>query len=977
MLDKGVSVSHYKILGPIGAGGMGEVYLAEDTRLGRQVAVKFLLPEVANDEDRLQRFILEAKAASSLNHPNILTIYEIGEFEGAHYISAEYVKGETLRQRTKRGEMSLDDALGIAQQIANALSAAHGAGIVHRDIKPENLMIREDGIVKVLDFGLAKLLGDVAAAPSESEDSTRVKFATEPGTIVGTTAYMSPEQARGKVLDARSDIFSLGIVLYELFAGTLPFKGESTLDIISSILKDDPPGIRQFSPDLPRQLERIVDKTLRKDREQRYQHVRDLEIDLQDLREELKFEGKLNKSAATTIRAGAGKTTSTDLRSAFATGISKTKVFTLLHAFIFLLAVAVIGGAVWYLMPAKSGPANKTYKSVEVASWNSAPGELFSHARFSPDGRMIAFASTKSGTKNIWVTQTGSTEAIKVTDDAFSNTDPVWSPKGDEIAYFSDRGAAGAGGNVTGIWRVSALGGTPKMLGQLSDRNVELRRWAASGKIYYELKKDLYSLDVSSGASLKVTSLGASSVSFINIGADERSIVYAELDNKRWRILSGAIDTDKTTEIAKGEGQIDGLVWLSDKGRIFYSASVDGVLQVFGCEMRSGKSTRITSSETDASVVDASQEGRSILFSSAKEESNLWRVSVSDAQEQPLARDLNSKLWPAVSPDGTRVAFQSEKDMSLGNHLFDGAIMVKPVKARDDGERPTPLVEHGFLPTWSPDGSAIAFLRDNAGKKELFSINPNGGGERRLGSGTISTAGYSVSPYNYTQTTGFSWSPDSSSIAFISEAGGTTNVVVVQVKDGTERSLTANADNGLLYACPMWSPDGKQIAVTLRTKSTATTKESVALKVIDASTGTSADVFRSEQVVRLIGWSADNAGLILAEAEKLSGLPPETTLKRVALGGGAEKPLANLKNAYYYNIFLASDLKSIAFAARNEDKDDLWVVPAPGGTARRITNNNDSGLYYSRLSWFRDGTSIAFGKQTRFSLLSMISDIEW
>ena len=263
MPNAGENISHYKIISAIGAGGMGEVFLAEDTKLERRVALKILLAEVADDEERVRRFVQEAKAASALNHPNILTVFEVGTFNDSQYIATEYIKGKTLRHRMRESSMSLDEALGIALQVATALAAAHEAGIIHRDIKPDNIMIRDDGVVKVLDFGLAKLT-EKNVETAEAEAETRAQFNTEPGMIMGTAAYMSPEQARGHTLDPRSDIFSLGIVLYELFTSKRPFDGESHLDVISSILKDEPTALRLAAPVLPRQLERIVDKTLRK-----------------------------------------------------------------------------------------------------------------------------------------------------------------------------------------------------------------------------------------------------------------------------------------------------------------------------------------------------------------------------------------------------------------------------------------------------------------------------------------------------------------------------------------------------------------------------------------------------------------------------------------------------------------------------------------------------------------------------------------
>ncbi|MCA1589536.1 MAG: protein kinase, partial [Acidobacteria bacterium] len=287
------SFAHYEIVSPIGSGGMGEVFLARDTKLDRQVALKFLNEKFSQEESLLNRFIQEAKAASALNHPNILTVYAIDEHEGRHYMSAEFIDGKTLRERMK-SRLTFDETLSIMVQTAEALSAAHQAGIVHRDIKPENIMIRSDGYVKVLDFGLAKLT-EINSSGGEEETKKLVK--TNPGVVMGTVTYMSPEQARGKPTDARSDVFSFGIVLYEMLTGKVPFTGETMTDVLSSIISSEPPTITRIAPHLPRELQRIVQKTLKKKRDQRYQSTRDLLVDLKELRDELQLEAKLDQTA--------------------------------------------------------------------------------------------------------------------------------------------------------------------------------------------------------------------------------------------------------------------------------------------------------------------------------------------------------------------------------------------------------------------------------------------------------------------------------------------------------------------------------------------------------------------------------------------------------------------------------------------------------------------------------------------------------
>src|SRR5688500_2789472 len=292
-------ISHYRILEKLGAGGMGEVYLAEDIKLGRKVAIKVLSKEFTTNRDRLNRFEQEACSASALNHPNILTIHEVGEDNGSHFIATEYIDGKTLRSHMAGTALEAREFLVIPVQVARAIEEAYGAGIVHVDIKPDNIMVRRNGYVKVLDFGLAKLTEDATdRTPSDGEASTRVLVQTDAGVVMGTSHYMSPEQARGKPVDVRSDIWSLGVVIYEMVAGRTPFSGETSTDVIVAITQKEPPPLARFASNVPAELEWIVNKTLRKDRDERYQTIKELLTDLRRVKQRLEFETELERSSS-------------------------------------------------------------------------------------------------------------------------------------------------------------------------------------------------------------------------------------------------------------------------------------------------------------------------------------------------------------------------------------------------------------------------------------------------------------------------------------------------------------------------------------------------------------------------------------------------------------------------------------------------------------------------------------------------------
>src|SRR5262245_28281831 len=327
----GRSISHYQVLSLLGAGGMGEVYLAQDTNLGRKVALKLLPPAFTRDQERVRRFEREARSASALNHPNILTIYEVGVVGETHFIATEFIDGQTLRERLRGGRLELSEALDIGAQIANALSAAHEAGIVHRDIKPENVMVRRDRLVKVLDFGLAKLseqrlVEQSTVADGGIEDKAKVSTAT--GVVMGTVSYMSPEQARGQKVDRRTDIFSLGVVIYEMIAGRRPFEGATMSDVIAALLTAEPPPLRQHCAVATAELERVVGKCLAKDREARYQSAEELLAELNTLWPGSQEE----KGAATRGTVGAG-----------------TRLALWRRPVIVAIAITLIVGLAWFL----------------------------------------------------------------------------------------------------------------------------------------------------------------------------------------------------------------------------------------------------------------------------------------------------------------------------------------------------------------------------------------------------------------------------------------------------------------------------------------------------------------------------------------------------------------------------------------------------------------------------------------------------
>jgi Tol biopolymer transport system component len=696
---------------------MGVVYKAEDTKLGRTIALKVLPPERVADPSRKRRFIQEARAASALNHPNIITIHDIDEADGVHFIAMECVQGKTLDRLIARRGMRVNEALKYAVQIAAALAKAHSAGIVHRDLKPTNVMVTDDGLVKVLDFGLAKLTEPVPT--SDAETAATRELATEEGTIVGTVGYMSPEQAEGKPVDARSDIFSFGSVLYEMLTGERAFRGETKASTIAAILREEPKPLSQAAQGLPRELERLVKRCLRKDPAHRFQHMDDLKVALEELKEE-------SDSGELAEAVGAGLARPRDRAVPY-------KRVALAATVVIALALTVAG---WYWL-GRSRPVLEE-SPLTAVPLTSLPGLELDPA-LSPDARRVAFIWNGPARNNfdVYVREIGSEEMVRVTKDPAPEYHPVWSPDGTHIAFLRRQGKG------AGLFLVPASGGQEHQLAEISEFSRLYKEelwsfymdWSPDGRFLAVTDRSpdrqgwsLYLISLETGQKRVLTT--TDSLRIIDrvpaFSPDGRTLAFLRGDFTPGAdlliqiISSEGASIGPPKAIMKGAGR-NPLCWMPGGQEL-----VVGDQRVSVSNSRTRPLGLPAKNPADAQI---SIRGTRLVFSDPEFREHLFRVSLtgtSRAQPAPYLSSMRGETALAFAPDGRRVAFTSYRS-------GQGFIWVCNSDGSGCHELPPPQGSpYASSPSWSPDGRRLAFDAGIGGQFHVYISAPDAGTVRLL-----------------------------------------------------------------------------------------------------------------------------------------------------------------------------------------------------------------------------------------------------
>ena len=924
-LSVGQVVKHYQVIGPIGEGGMGEVYLAKDTILGRRVALKVLPEYVGRDPDRLRRFKQEARSASTLNHPNVCVIHEIGETEdGRPFIAMEHIEGVTLRQRMNEREMKLGEALDIAGQVADALTAAHEARIVHRDIKPENIMIRRDGYVKVFDFGLAKLTEQ--RHHSESATMSTLLVNSSPGTVMGTAAYMSPEQARGVPVDERTDIWSLGVVLYEMVSGHPPFTGQTPTDVVVAIVERDPPSLSQYLPGTPAELERIVRKALRKDTEQRYQIVKEMAIDLRSMRKDLETDSQLFRSlapslipaTATVLGAPAGATTGADrapdtdpmqaLRVTTVADRSSPGVGSPVRFGVAALIVALLaaGGLVIYKL-SRIQPPRSRFQRIKVTKLTTDGNARF--ASISPDGKYVAYIKSESGRQSLWLRQVGSAGNLEVIPAREGNYLGVaFSPDGGSIYYGYTNSTAN---DSVEIFKVPVLGtGAPPV--KVNPEEGPSSR-SHDGKHIAFLRH--------SRANQTDTLLVANAD-----GSNEQTVAtrkWPERFTWDWATAPAWTSDDQSLALpivnsdesfdqsSRDFGKVSGFFVT-----IFELSLVDRTQKIIQLSPQRFEQPNQVSILSDSSAIILSARAQGASFE------QIWYLG-RDGTARSLTNDLSDYRNVMLTADSNSlVATQTQ---TLTN------IWIAPKGDSAHAAQVTSGYGRYFDLNWAPNGMVV-YASDASGSADIYEIAANGGNVRQLTSNIKRNYAPQVSP-------------DDRFIVFHSNRSGMFQIWRIDRDGSNPVQLTfGNSESHW----PQFSGDGKFVIYQHFEPGVTST-----LWRIPIEGGTPAKVTEGFAVRPAVSRDGKWLGFWYNDGQPnsrwklgLFSLESGTLVKTFEVA-----PTVKVD----WDTFLRwnGDSRSLTYVSNNAGVENVWGQPIDGGPAKQLTNFPDNRIF--ALDWSREG----------------------
>jgi len=926
--EPGQQIDNYRIVRQLGSGGMGEVYLADDTRLNRQIALKLLPPKFTINPDRVRRFEREARAASALNHPNIVTIFEIGKSDSAHFIVTEFVDGKTLRQLINEKPFRLSEALSVVIQVADALTGAHAAGIIHRDIKPENIMVRADGYAKILDFGLAKLT-ELQTTDSDLETPTLLQ--SSPGLVMGTVQYMSPEQARGKNVGVRTDIWSLGVVLYELLSGRVPFSGETPSHVMVSLMEDELPSLKGYA-NVPPELERIVGKALRKNQKERYQTASQLALDLKTLKRELQLEARLKGlleavpssetvtvSDGQAVRPGASVTRTNDMGVAHSTSSTEyraSRITRSMKAWALVLAISLLTGAVGFGLLSfvrrnrSAAKPPEAFQNIEFTRLTNT-GKV-KDAVISPDGKYVAYVAQDGGRESIWlkpVTTSNNVEIVPPAEKEFFGA--TFSHDSDHLYY-----VVRERNNTIGVLhRVSVFGGVSARLIVDVDSPIS---FAPDGKQFAFVRgssggKRALMLANADGSEERTLALrtGQNACSFAGPAwlPDGKSIACSAGTNDETGHYTSVI----AVEVADGSvkpltaqkwRQIGRMAWLRDGKGLILTATDYGrrsSFQLWYLSYPSGEARRITKDLQDYEGVSLTSDSKLLVSNQKQTISGLWNAPDGDANR---AKQILSNKY-----DGDGYDYYSRFSWTPNGQIVytspaNGTPSIWVVS--DDGtgnKQLTPDSSTNHFPSVTSDARYVVFLSDRTGVMNVWRMDPDGKNEKQLTKGQDDT---------------WPWcSPDGQWVAYHSLVQGKRALHRVSIDGGDSEQLTDYSS-----VCPSISPDGRWISCYYRLEAKAPWK----LAIIPFDGGLPVQTFEVPQNVNftsLVRWTPDG--------------------------------------------------RALAYSTSRDGISNIWIQPLDGSPPRQLTDFKSDQIFW--FDWSPDGRQLGVSRGAVTSDVVLIKDL--
>jgi len=931
----GTKLTRYEIRSKIGEGGMGEVYLAEDLRLHRKVALKILPVDLVSNQDRIRRFEKEATAAAALNHPNIAHIYEVGEAKGTHYIAMEFIDGVTLRELIHGGQTDLARLLCYLQHAAEGLAKAHAARIIHRDLKPDNIMVTRDGHAKILDFGLAKLIEPGPSLLTSAESASEVATAlmaqhSAPGMVMGTVGYMSPEQAQGKTaqIDHRSDIFSFGCIIYEAITRRKAFEGKDAIDSLNKIIREQPKPISNFNPDVPYDLQRIVRRCLAKDPDERYQTIKDVAIEIKESRRELQDGAGIHTASPLSQTSPGINQRFRDARSpqespatslspsAFSThpssaeyivnSVKKHKFGAIVVLLLFVIALLGASYGVYRL----TGRRDKSFISFESAKiMRLTTSGKVTDAAISPDGKYAAHVIDDSGKQSLWVRQVATQSNVEIVQPAEVRYQGLtFSPDGNYVYYTVEEKGARFGM----LYQVPSLGGAPRKL----------------------------LADVVGKASLSPDGkqLAYLTYSFQNA---EDILMIVNADGSNARRLAGRRGNEHFYR-----GVEPGVSWSPDGKTIATPAgftSPENYMTVVAVSVDSGELKYFTLQKwTWVNEVAWLADGSGVLVTGLDESnrSHIWHVSYPDGAARLITNDLNNYLSVSIDANSNGlVTVQAER---VAN------IFVAPANDTSHLTQITSGSHFDYGPSWAPDG-ALVYDSDADGKGNLYLTDSHGRNARQL----TANSNFNVAP---------AVSPDGRHIVFESGRTGGPHIWRMDIDGSNPKELTDQFDFDA-----QWSPDGQWILY----QSNANNRQ--AIRKVSFSGGQSTQLNEEGTFAGAPAVSPDGNQVACYYQTDPNG-PAKLSIMPIDGGAPTKTFATQVTGVHQTKLSWTPDGRAIVYVVTRGGVSNLWAQPIDGSAARQLTNFTSDLIFAFDFS--RDAKQLALSRGRRTSDVILISNFK-